>query len=94
MTTFEQWMDAYEVACAAGSEPFDISCPNCGQRRLRLVFTAGPGSDVGNGTFWCDHCLTGIGISRAVIPDGSVVRDRSLPPAERTPRIPHVRLVS
>ncbi|GAA1638319.1 hypothetical protein [Actinoplanes couchii] len=92
--TFEQWLDVYEVAYRSAGEPFDIACPECGHLRLRLVYTAKPGADVGYGTFWCEHCLTGIGISRAVIPGWAVVRDGSLPAAERTPRIPDFRLVS
>lgn len=94
MTTFEQWLDAYEVAYTAVRAPFEIPCPHCGQRQLQLVFTGEPGRDVGYGHFWCDHCLTGIGISRTLIPDGAVVQDIRLARAERTPRIPNFRIVA
>jgi len=43
--------------------------------------------------FWCDACLLGVSICRAVIPDGAVVRDIHLPSEERFPQVPNFRLV-
>jgi hypothetical protein len=93
MSTLDDWFDVYEEAYAAVPHDADLACPNCGHHTLRLVFTADPGRDVGNGAFWCDTCLLGISISRAVIPDGATVRDRGLPREERLPKIPDFRLV-
>lgn len=93
MATFEQWLGAYSDAYDALPGPIGSACPNCGHRELRIVFTGGPDRDVGYAHFWCDHCLEGIGISRAPIPDGAVVQDIRLPRADREPRIPNFRLV-
>ncbi|MBO3736853.1 hypothetical protein [Actinoplanes flavus] len=93
MTTYDRWLDAYSAAYDTVPEPFEIACPQCGSKRLRLVFTGDPGSDVGYAHLWCDNCLYGIGVSRTIIPDGAVVQDIRQAPADRLPPIPNYRLV-
>ncbi|MFI5891005.1 hypothetical protein ACIA5D_12925 [Actinoplanes sp. NPDC051513] len=92
--TYEDWLDVYDVVYDAVPGNADVACPNCGHHTLRLVFTADPDRDVGYGSFWCDTCLLGVGLSRVVIPDGAIVRDRRLPPEERVPKVPNFRLVN
>jgi len=94
MATFDDWMDTYEEVYAALPGDAGAACPNCGQRTLRLVFTGDLDRDTGYGSFWCDTCLTGVGICRAPIPDGAIVRDIHLPSEERQPEIPDFRLVN
>lgn len=93
MNTYDDWLEIYgEVYDAIPRDPRP-ACPNCGHHTLRLVFTGDPELGVGYGFFWCETCLLGIGICRAPIPDGAIVRDRNLPPDERLPKIPNFRLV-
>ena len=93
MATFDDWLDVYEKAYEAVPSDADLACPNCGHHTLRLVFTGDLERAEGYASFWCDTCLLGIGISRAPIPDGAVVRDIRVPREDRLPRIPNFRLV-
>ncbi|WP_433301478.1 hypothetical protein ACQP2F_06210 [Actinoplanes sp. CA-030573] len=93
MATFDEWDAAYQQVYAALPGDADIACPDCGQHTLRLVYTRDPGRDSGYGHFWCDACLIGIGLCRAIIPDGAIVQDARLPAEERLPRVPNFRLV-
>ncbi|MEV0714433.1 hypothetical protein [Asanoa sp. NPDC050611] len=68
----------------------DVACPNCGQHRLRLVFT---GDGVGFGSLWCDACLWGIFVSRAAIPEGATVLAPDLSEAGRRAIVPNYRIV-
>lgn len=94
MATYDQWRDAYEAVYAAIPNDANVPCPNCGYRALRVVFTGDPERMVGYGFCWCDNCLQGIGISRAPIPDGALLRDIRLAPEDRTPKIPDFTLVT
>jgi hypothetical protein len=94
--TYERWLDTYMKlydALPDDALPDDaqVPCPNCGQRRLRLVFT-GRG-DVGYASMWCDACLWGIAVSRVSIPAGGTVLDRDLTDAERRRTVPNFRIV-
>lgn len=60
MATFDQWQVAYDVVYRALPATSDLACPNCGQRTLRIVFTAQPAANAGYVSFWCDTCLEGI----------------------------------
>ncbi|WP_245674286.1 hypothetical protein [Actinoplanes rectilineatus] len=92
MATFEAWLDAWDAVYDLPPGPYPAACPRCGERCLRLVFTALPGWESGYAHLWCDSCLHGIVISRASVPDDAVVQDMSQPPEEREPRIPNFRL--
>ena len=94
MASFEQWLETFDEVYRAMPDAPDLACPNCGQRALRLVFTARPGADVGYAAFWCEHCGEGIHISRAAVPAGAVVRDGGVPIEDREPKIPDYRVVS
>jgi hypothetical protein len=94
MATRDDWLTAYGVVYDAVPQSVDLACPHCGHRTLRLVFTGDLEREVGYASFWCDTCLRGIGISRAPIPAGAVVRDIHVPAAEREPRIPDFTLVN
>ena len=93
MASFEDWLEAFDVVYRTMSGDGRVACPNCGHQALRLVFTVRPGSDVGYAAFWCDNCLEGVHISRAVVPGGAVVRDASLPFEDREPKIPDYKVV-
>jgi hypothetical protein len=93
MASFEDWLETFDEVYRAMPGGGSVACPNCGHRELRLVFTVRPGSDVGYAAFWCDNCLEGIHISRAVVPAGAVVRDASLPSEGREPKIPNYHVV-
>jgi hypothetical protein len=92
MATFDQWFDLFDDACDMAPGAIDIACPNCGRRCLNVVFTARPDSDVGYAAFWCDNCLQGIGVSRALIPGDAIVRDMRLPAEQREPKVPNFQL--
>ncbi|BBH66678.1 hypothetical protein ACTI_33630 [Actinoplanes sp. OR16] len=94
MATYDEWLETFSDAYDMAPEAIDLACPNCGRQRLRLVFTARPDRSVGHAAFWCDHCLQGIGISRAVIPAEAIVRDSSVPADEREPKIPNFQLAT
>ena len=94
MATRDDWLDVYEKVYDAIPRDIHLACPHCGHRTLRIVFTGDLDRDVGYGAFWCDTCLLGISISRAIIPDGAIVRDIHLPRDERRPSIPNFTLVS
>ncbi|MGN9810221.1 hypothetical protein ACTMSW_12795 [Micromonospora sp. BQ11] len=94
MATFEQWLDAYDVAYRAQPGATDLPCPNCEHRTLRLVFTGPPESTYGYASFWCDTCLEGIHISRVPIPEGVVARSSDDPAEKRSCGIPNYRLAT
>jgi hypothetical protein len=91
MATFDDWLEAYSEVYQGG---VDAPCPHCGHRTLRLVFTGDVEKGIGYAHFWCDNCLRGIGISRAHLPAGAIVRDIHLPPERREPQIPHFTFVA
>ncbi|WP_432837845.1 hypothetical protein [Dactylosporangium sp. CA-092794] len=94
MATFAEWNELYESAYDTPGDLSGLACPDCGRHALHLVYTGDLDQLTGWGTFWCDNCLRGIGISRAVVPEGAILRDRHLPPEHRRPRIPgNVQLV-
>lgn len=93
MASFDEWLESYDASYRALPAPPTGACPNCGHRTLRLVFTAQPGTDVGYASFWCDTCLEGVHVSRAVIPAGVEARSLATAPDERRPIIPDYRLV-
>jgi hypothetical protein len=93
MATYDEWLDAFSAAYDAVPGPLQDACPNCGHHSLRLVFTGDLEQLVGYGHFWCDNCLTGIGISRTTIPEEAVIQDIRLPREDREPKIPDYRLV-
>lgn len=94
MATFDEWLTAYDVVYRALPAMSDLSCPNCGHRSLRIVFTAPPAAGQGYVSFWCDTCLEGIFVSRAPIPVGVTARSPDEPPEDRNRGIPDYRLVT
>ncbi|MBF9130056.1 hypothetical protein I0C86_14030 [Plantactinospora sp. S1510] len=93
MASWDEWSDRYEVAFVAVPGDPHQPCPECGHDALRLVFTGDLETAVGYASFWCDHCLNGISISRVPIPPGAVVRSIHDAPEDRRPVIPNFRLV-
>ncbi|GGM06656.1 MULTISPECIES: hypothetical protein [Micromonospora] len=92
MASFDDWLEAYDHVYRTSPGSSDLPCPNCGRSTLRLVFTGPPDMDVGYASFWCDTCLEGIHISRAVIPAGAIVRSLATAAAERVPAVPDYHL--
>ncbi len=68
-----EWYDAYSAVCAMVPADAHTPCPNCGTDALRLVFFNGRGNPVGAAWFWCDGCLYGLRLCRALIPAGAEV---------------------
>lgn len=69
-STFEMWSDAYEEVWHRPERLSEVSCPECGHRRLCLRFVSFlglPSSVIP--TFWCDACRTGFAPTRGVLPD-------------------------
>lgn len=94
MATFEDWLDAYhDIYRALPAEP-SLPCPNCRRRTLRIVFTGPRGGDIGYASLWCDSCLEGTHICRAVIPPGVAARDIRRAQGQPFPRIPNYRLAT
>jgi hypothetical protein len=93
MATFDEWEAAYSAVYEALPGDAHVACPNCGYDALRVVFTGDPERMVGYAHFWCENCRLGIGISRAPIPDGAVMRDIRDAPENRLPKIPSYTLV-
>jgi hypothetical protein len=89
VATFWQWLDVYELAYDTPGDLSALACPNCGRRTLALIYTGDLGEMTGYGTFWCNHCRQGIGISRAIVPADAVLRDWRLTPVQRQPSIPN-----
>ncbi|MGC4862321.1 hypothetical protein [Micromonospora sp. DT41] len=96
MATFNEWLTAYDIVYRELPATSSLACPNCGHRTLRIIFTAPPAAEHGYVSFWCDTCLEGIYVSRALIPDGVTVTARSTgePTEERNRGIPEYRLVT
>jgi hypothetical protein len=94
MATWDEWSTAYEDAYRAVPDPPRTPCPNCGHNALRLVFTGNLVTAIGYASFWCDHCLQGIFMSRTPIPDGAVARSSAQAPEDRRPTIPDFTLVT
>ncbi|MGK5441437.1 hypothetical protein ACSNN7_06355 [Micromonospora sp. URMC 105] len=94
MATFDEWLTAYDVVYRALPAASDLACPNCGHRTLRIVFTARPAAGHGYASFWCDTCLEGIYVSRALIPGGVTARSTDEPAEARNRGIPDYRLVT
>ncbi|GAA4259768.1 hypothetical protein [Dactylosporangium darangshiense] len=88
MATYADWDELYELAYETPGDLSGLACPNCGHHALHLVYTGDLDQMIGWGTFYCDNCRQGIGISRAVVPEGAILRDRHLPPEQRQPRTP------
>jgi hypothetical protein len=94
MSTWDDWAAKDEAAYSAVPRDLHAACPNCGHDALRLVFTGRVDEGVGYASFWCDHCLQGIVVSRAPIPPAAVVRSIDDPPAERKPEVPNYTVIS
>ena len=89
MASFGAWLDLYEEVVRDPGRLADAVCPNCGSRRVRIALVVyGSVFSSGSGQLWCDHCLTGIQLSRVPIVDGvPVLRDGVvLDEADRIPR--------
>lgn len=93
MATYDQWLAAYSAAYDSIPRDSALSCPNCANQTLRLVFTGDPDRMIGYAHFWCDTCLEGIGVSRAPIPEGAIMQNIHDPRQVRVPKIPDFRLV-
>jgi hypothetical protein len=91
--TYDQWLDAFDIAYQAVPGPIELACPNCGHHRLNVVFTGDRVKLLGYANFWCDHCLLGIVTCRTYIPEEvTVIRDIHLPEEQREPKVPNFQI--
>lgn len=81
MARHRAWQKAWCAVYPAIPGDSHTPCPNCGSDALRIVF-----ADVGYAAFWCDTCLEGISVCRAVAPEGAAVRDNKEIPNFRLAR--------
>lgn len=71
----------------------DVRCPNCGARKLSLAFQGLFPDRVGYASFWCETCLTGIHLSRCLVPEDVPMDSVHTPVDQRTTRVPNYTLI-
>lgn len=87
---YERWL----VACAEAIDEPDAfatrPCPSCSSPSLNLAFVVMSRDEtMGIPCFWCDACLQGTFVCRALIPEGA----RRVPKNQRD-TMPNYRVVS
>jgi hypothetical protein len=75
--SWDQWVDAYEVAYFAPGDIRDQACPNCGKHCLNLVFVVHGKDGRGHAAFWCGNCLNGLVMSTVAPPEGATRDDET-----------------
>ena len=67
----EQFLSAFAraIRSAAG---LPVLCPLCGTGHIRFLYVADSETRVGYCDAWCDVCLRGVHVSRAMVPAGIV----------------------
>jgi DNA-directed RNA polymerase subunit M/transcription elongation factor TFIIS len=69
MTMFEQWLEAFQQACARPPERIaEVACPSCGMQELQLRFVDHRSDGKAYVDFWCSHCLQGIALGPSEVP--------------------------
>jgi hypothetical protein len=70
VASYDAWVDAYERAFLDPRSVSVMTCPNCGYERLNLIFVVrSQEADRGSASFWCDHCLSGVVMAPAPVPE-------------------------
>lgn len=88
------WLEAFERCYKELPDPArDVTCPDCGAPELRLSFCGLEAERVGYASFWCDACLTGVHLSRCLVPDGVPMESLRTPVEQRAVRVPNYTLV-
>lgn len=64
----EKWMKILPKITDNLSDTKFIECPNCGERGVEYLYIGDEKTRVGYLQIWCNKCLKGIYISRAVAP--------------------------
>jgi hypothetical protein len=93
LASVDDWFDAYALVYQALPDHADVACPNCDHQTLQLVFTGDSGTGVGWASFWCDHCLYGLHLSRVSIPDGGEILPVDARIEQRRSRIPDYTII-
>ncbi|MGC1210867.1 MAG: hypothetical protein WA890_06300 [Micromonospora sp.] len=94
MATFDEWLSVFDQVYRNLPDDPASPCPNCRHQMLRIVFTNPADGDVGYAALWCEACLEGTHICRAVVPPGVTARRTDAPEEERLCRIPNYRLAT
>jgi hypothetical protein len=92
--SWEAWMGAFERCYKELPDTAaQVQCPDCGAAGLRLTFCGLEEDRVGYAYFWCDACLTGVHLSRCVVPDGVPMESIRTPVQQRAVRVPNYTLL-
>lgn len=65
----EKWMKILPQIIENLSDLQFVECPNCGENDVEYLYVGDEITRVGYMQIWCNKCLRGIYISRAVAPD-------------------------
>ena len=93
VASVEDWFQAYGQVYQALPGRVHIRCPNCDHDELQLVFTGSADTGVGWASFWCNHCLHGLHLSRVAIPDGAEILPMDATDERRRRRIPDYTII-
>ena len=94
MVSYDEWLNAFQLAYRAPERVAELACPNCGARELRLLFIlqGGRGNEA-DAVFWCGSCLEGMPPGPSEVPagcrpvrleDAGVPNYRVVPPTGRS----------
>ena len=64
----KEWCNIFKQISDDYSKYNEITCPICGEKRIKYMFVGDPKNRVGYLQIWCDKCLKGIHISRSIAP--------------------------
>src|SRR5215469_18125822 len=93
MTSYEEWLEAFQRAYSAPDRVPELACPNCWAKELHLRFVTYDNQESGaNVAFWCGNCLRGIAPGPSDVPtacprvrheDANIPNCRIVPPTGR-----------
>lgn len=64
----EKWMKILSKITNDFSDSQFIECPNCGEKGIEYLYIGDEKTRIGYMQIWCNKCLKGIYISRAMAP--------------------------
>jgi hypothetical protein len=71
VASFDNWLDAFQLAFHAPDDVPQMACPNCGTKSLHLRFVfLGDQTRTPYAAFWCNSCLEGLPTLPSEVADG------------------------
>lgn len=64
----KEWIDIIPQIANDFDSIHQIKCPNCGKNGLEYIYIGDKKTKIGYLQIWCNKCLKGIYVSRAVAP--------------------------